>query len=71
MQTTGFDFLGNKVEVGSEVIFANKGYRSFNIGTITKMTEYYVFIKPSKSMLGFSASQKEFRQLYSQIILKP
>lgn len=38
------DFLNNELKIEDQVIFYDKNYREFKIGTITKFTNYYVFI---------------------------
>lgn len=39
------DFLGNDIQVGDQVIYAQLHYRSLKIGTITKITPKMVFIQ--------------------------
>lgn len=39
-----FDFLGNKLNVGNEVVFFALKYRCLTKGKITKITEKMIFI---------------------------
>lgn len=42
------DFLGNELNIGDAVIFANKSYRELERGKIVKITPCFVFISYEK-----------------------
>ena len=59
-----FDFLGNEVNIGDEVVFMQLQYRSLMKGKIIKMTNKKVYISHEQT----NTCSKESIQRYDQII---
>ena len=62
------DYLGNKLEVGDEVIYITPGYRDFTKGVITRFTKFYVFIKQERETRGGTINPYTIKQTPSQLI---
>ena len=59
-----FDFVGNEVEIGDEVVFMQIGYRSLKKGRIIKMTDQEVLLEHEQ----FNVGGTQTKQRYSQIV---
>jgi len=54
------DYLGWPINVGDDVIFVQSGYRNFQKGIITKITDKMLQITPDRG--------GNFKQAHSQVI---
>lgn len=59
------DELGNTIEIGSRVVFMQKGYRNLLVGEVIKITEKMLVIKHKKTNVGAT----ETRQFHSQVVV--
>lgn len=62
------DYIGNKLDIGDEVIFVAPGYRSFAKGKISKITAKTVFIDYLNTWNYANGHPSEVKQSGSQII---
>ena len=46
------DFIGNKLEIGDEVIYQKQDYREFSTGLVLRFTKCYVYISTDKDEDG-------------------
>lgn len=66
---SGKDFLGNTIYIGDEVVYARKGYRSFQVGKILNITPTGVRIEVAVNPYGLG--YRTFFQTFDQIVKKP
>lgn len=65
------DFLNNQININDEVIFTRLGYRELQIGTVTKITDYFVFIDYADSKFGKDSNYiTNIKQYHKQVIVK-
>lgn len=60
-----FDFVGNELNVGDEVVMMQIGYRNLVRGTITKMMDKMCIVSHEKTNTGSTES----KQYYNQLVL--
>lgn len=66
---SGKDFLGNVIQEGDQVVYARKGYRTFQVGKIMNITPTGTRILTGETR--YDGSEKTFFQTFDQIVKKP